>query len=422
MAYRYFTAGSVLLTTPKETFTNDFQKRLDEYFTVGTDVFNIREETYFSSGSFQTIQVRINDAIDNLTGVKLGDDYKTILFQDIEHAVSLGYKFYFDGCYWITVNTDNIKSLAASCTVRRCNNVLRWTDSNGNLLSEYCVIDYKIGTPDNKNRTDPLIPDGTIDIFSQLNTRTRTIKENQRFLFGNEDNWVAYRIYGGGLNNYLNNQTTDNDSAQILAIALGKVFVDEDTDDIVNGIADRYKNLFTIEISPSAINGGIGDSILLNAVVYLNGNPVDKDYQFYSNNTSIATISGSVVNLIGSGSCIVTGCMVLNMDVTDSVNIVVSGSFVENDVRVIPIPDYILQNNAQSYSVYLYNNGIQEANVFTFEVANSNVPESYYTLTTIDGNNFSVENKHLYLDYPLVIDCTSGSISKQISIVLRGAW
>jgi hypothetical protein len=242
MAYKYFTAGSpTMLNTPKDNWVNDFQDILDANFYNASDVFTIRHETFFSSGSYIDIDVRINSAIDSATGEKLGDDFKNLLFQSIDVAPKKGEKFYFDNNYWLVVNTDNIKSLAATCTIRRCNNVLRWTDETGNLYYEHCIIDYRMSTTRNRVRSDPLVPDGTIKIFTQLNTQTKTIKENQRFLFGNPNQWVAYMIYGGGISNFLNNITIDNNSSQFMELNLGKNYVNENTDNIALGIADYYK-------------------------------------------------------------------------------------------------------------------------------------------------------------------------------------
>ena len=87
-----------------------------------------------------------------------------------------------------------------------------------------------------------------------------------------------------------------------------------------------------------------------------------------------------------------------------------------------PNPDFILQGDTTSYTVYLYTNGVQQADVFTFTLGNNDVPVENYTLSTISGNSFSVKNVKVYMDDPLVIDCTSGSNTKQLSILLKGSW
>ena len=253
MGYTYYTSASpVTFYSPKQVWTDSFNSLLDQEFYNASDVFTIKEETYFASGSYINVDVRINTTTEPGTNIKLGDDFKTLLFQSSHPTVAIDQKFYFDQNYWLITNTTFIKSLVTSAIVRRCNNILRWVDLSGNLYSEHCYIDYKPTTPDNRNRTDPIIPMGTIHVFSQLNNNTRTIREDQRFLFGNTQQWVSYRIYGGGLVNFNNLQTVTNTSAKILEMGMGKNYVNETDDNLILGIADYYK--YVVSAGSSIIN------------------------------------------------------------------------------------------------------------------------------------------------------------------------
>jgi len=75
-----------------------------------------------------------------------------------------------------------------------------------------------------------------------------------------------------------------------------------------------------------------------------------------------------------------------------------------------------------TFNVYLYLNGTVQGDTFTFALANNNVPSANYTLITIDGNHFSVQNKLVYLTYPLSITCTSGSNVRTVPIALKGSY
>ena len=423
MAYKYLIAGSpTFLQTNQENWEDAFQDYSDDMFSNASTYRTIEKESPFSTGSYVNVNVRVTSAIDNITGVKLGDDFKNIYFSGSSGSVVLGEKFYFNGSYYLVTNTDNIKRHYCSVLVRRCNNVLRWVDTNGNYYTEHCVIDYKVGTPNNINRTDPLLPDGTIQLFCQGNSKTKTIRENQRFLFGNSGAWNCYRVYGGGILNFLNESTEDNDSTKLLQFAMGKQFVNESTDDIVNGIADYNKNVLLLSISPSAIVGGIGDTYQLYDTVTSNCLVISKAITYTTSSSSVAVISGSIVTLSGSGNCIITGRLVDNSTIYDTVDITVSASVVENNIQVTPSPSYILQGDTQEYSVYIYNNGVVTAGSFVFVVANDDVPTDNYILTTTGSNSFSVENLEFYLDNPLVINAISDSLSKEISILLKGSY
>ena len=130
MSFKYYPAPSPPISA-SATLITQFQDLLSDQFTISTDVFSIQEEIVFSSGSYITETVRITSATDPDTGIKLGDDWKRILFKDIDHTTGIGRKFYFSENIWLTVNSEFIKSLTASATVRRCSNVLRWMLNDG---------------------------------------------------------------------------------------------------------------------------------------------------------------------------------------------------------------------------------------------------------------------------------------------------
>ena len=240
MGYKYFNLNQPP-TSAGDVMINEIQANIYENFNNASTYFTIQEETFFASGSFQDTEARINRGINAYTGDKLGDDFKYIIFKDLNHATMQGYKYFFDNDYWIVTNTEIIKNLAASCLVRKCNNMLRWVDSNGNLYSEPCFIEYKISRPrDQTSTTNPVIPEGYISVTSQQNAKTRKIRPNQRFLFGNPDYRICYKIFGDGVNNFLNIDTTDDYSARTVNFSMGGFNINEETDDLVNGYANRW--------------------------------------------------------------------------------------------------------------------------------------------------------------------------------------
>jgi len=422
MAYKYYTSGSPSTTyRVNELWKNDFNSFLESDFYNSPSVYTIQEEVVFSSGSFVDVDVRVTTAISNDTGLKLSDDFKQILFKP-NHTAKLGYRYRFDNNDWLLTNVNVIKSYTTTGLARRCNNSLRWVDQNGVSYNEPCIIDYKIASPNNNN-TDPITGEGTIHIFTQHNSRTNKIKENQRFLFGNSDNWMCYRVYGGGLKNYLNNESFNNTTSPLIEFVLGKNSVNYDTDDVINGIADANKIVFSLVTSPSAILGGIGDSFELFSSVTLNGSAVSKDVAYTSSASSVATVSGSgIVDIVSTGSCVITSYLVDNTSITDTTNVISSSAVVENDIRFNPTFNYVLESDIQSFTVYLYQNGVQQSDLFTTTVFDYNVPSENYTLTNVDGNNFTLKNNEKFLDYPLILTFTTGSISKNLEIELRGAW
>jgi len=426
MAYKYFLAGSpIYFESPNQTFIREFDTNIDLEFTVASDYYTIQEEATFASGSLSNVGVRITTATDPATNEKLGDDFKTILTNSTHAALTLGQKFYFDTNYWIVYNSSSLKSLVNSAIVRRCNNVLRWIDDNGMLHTEPCAIPPEIRQSNDTSGTiNPVTPGGFIYAYAQANSVSRKIKANQRFLFGNADNWIVYKVIGNGVRNFLNNQTSNNDSCQLLELILERNFLNEDTDDLVNGIANYHSSSYSLSVIPTSITGNIGDTFQVTPTLTRNGDPITKPISYSTSASPIATVSGSgLVTLITNGSCIITGCMTNNTSASAVIPVTVSASAVSNyEIRVSPDSDYILEGETKTYDVKLYLDGVVQADTFTFIINDANVPLDKYTLASPNGNTFVLTNNAYYLDYPLVISCTSGTHNRLLSISLRGAW
>jgi len=426
MPYKYFTvAESITFQTPKESILSDFQANVDAEFSVAPDIYTIQEEVPFSAGLYIDVDVRINSAISSETGIKLSDDFKKIIFQDLSHDAEIGYKYYFDSNYYLAMNSDVTKTFVSSITARRCNNELRWMDSDDNSRSEHCVIDYSIKRPsDSVGQSAPVTGEGFIVVYTQLNDITRKIKSGQRFLFGNSDGWKAFKIFGNGIQNFLNQNTEDNDSCKLLMLEMGADTVNEDVDNTTDGIADFYKNVYSLTLTPSSISGSVGDTFQISADLELNDISITKDMTYVSSASSIATVSssGSVI-LVANGSTDILVYVSNNTSASAVCSVVVSAiSVAPYEIRVTPADDTILEGLTTTFTVYGYVGGVQQADVYLFTLADSNVPHDNYTLTTVSDNSFSVRNNSMYLSYPLIITATSGSYTENIEIQLRGAW
>lgn len=107
-----------------------------------------------------------------------------------------------------------------------------------------------------------------------------------------------------------------------------------------------------------------------------------------------------------------------------------------NNNKITPVPpvsgkqDLITPNvntiyqgtdNIQTFNVYAYSNSVKQTDIFT--VAISGVPSSYYNLTVVDGNTFSIVNNYgMYMDSKLHILCTDTVDNSTVSmdVVLGG--
>ena len=426
MSYKYYDSASPGYLTPSEHFIDEFRALIDDSFLLASDVFTIQEETSFASGAMQDVVVRVNQGASTVGGQKMGDDFKLILFQDLDHEAQAGSLYYFDENYWIAYNTNLLKNLAKSVLVRRCNNVLRWTDPSGNYHESYCSIDYPVKRPTDYVRTlDPVIPGGFINIISQMNDETVLIKSGQRFLFGHPSNWNCFKVYGSGIRNFLNEKTEDNESVGLLAIVVGTDFVNRDTDNLLLGIADYHDIAYTFSAYPTSFSGDIGDSFVLQPNLKKNGFPSDDEVSFESSGSIISVDDDGLVALLGYGDGSIEMYVSDNTSASATINIeVISGAIPDYEIRVTPSELFIYERESKTFQVEAYFRGVSQSETFdlSFDVSGSIVPASNYVFTDLGNNQFEIENLKKFLDYPLIIEAESGSLQRDIEIELRGAW
>lgn len=437
MAYTYkyipssFGASAQKGNAPKNQYTDLFQRTLNEQFYNSTNWWTIEEETYVGSAEYADMDVRIAHVINAETGLKLGDDWKTLLFKERDHEAELGKQYRFDDNTWLTINTEIIKNLTATCTIRRCNNTLRWIDeATGKYYEEPCCIEYLVKEPrDYATQGSPFItPGGFLHIEMQFNDRSNLIKENQRFLFGNPNHWTCYKVIGTGINDFRNITTYDNQSARILTLDLVANMVNPELDDIVNGLADVYTNLYVVTLSSASAQANVGDTLWLTSSTTYNGDSVEREMEWTSSDSRIATVSGSsgsaLVTMIALGSCHITANVALNSASAACLITVTGSPIVNNEILISPDINYVLEGKSRNYAVYLYENNIQQADTFTITCTGSDVSATSYTFTQTDGNHFTLINNLRDINSYLTIHCVSGSVipEKTYKIYLRGAW
>lgn len=423
--YKYIPAGAPIQVSPKDDYIALMQEVLNSEFYNSSDWFVIEEETALASGEYQEIDARINYAIDSTTGERVGDDFKKIIFKELSHYTSLGLQYRFDNNIWLTIEVDKIKTLAATATVKRCNNTLRWMDENGSIHSVPCSINYLI--KENRDYATAgsalTVPSGMIEVVTQFNDVSNKINANQRFLFGNPGNWVAYRVEGGGIANFNLLETNNLNSAGLVRLSMVVDYVNPQVDDVVNGIANVVSQNYQLSLTETGISGGVGQTYQLFPVITLNGNTVQRNVTWVSSDTSKATVSNGYVTLLDTGSAIITCSLEDNASVFATCTISISSSPVDNYTIVMsPDKNYVLEGSTETFLVYLYKNGIQQSDAFSFSLNSNSVPSSKYTYTVLGANSFSVKNNAMFLTDSLNITATSGVYSETYSITLKGGW
>jgi len=422
-------AGAQKGTVPKSDYVDLFQHTLDEQFYNASNWWTIQEETEIGSREYRPIDVRIAHVINAETGLKLGDDWKTLFFKSTETPPMLGRIYVFDDNVWLTTNIETEKNLTATCTIRRCNNTLRWLDEEtGHFYEEPCAIEYLVKEPrDYATQGSPFkTPGGFLHIEAQFNTRTNLISENQRFLFGNPRHWTGYRVIGTGINDFRNTKTYEWREAKVITIDMIADFVNDELDDVINGIANAGVNLYTVDITETNINGAPGDMIDLHASVTYNGHSAIRNIIWNSSDRSIASVdSAGKVTFLSVGECTITANIEGNPTADTCSVIVTETPLINNEIRLSPDKNYVLEGATQEFSVYLYNNNILQADKFTITCNPNGIsPDNFVFTGGSSINSFTVQNKIRDLNSKLTITCVceTEAISKDIDVYLRGAW
>lgn len=427
MALKYYNAQKAILKSPKEFYRDNFSEIFDANISNAPNYFDdIQVEKNYGLKDFKFTSARVDSVINPSTGYKYGDDYKSFVFSPKDDPTYVGRLLKWKDSYWLCINANTYESCANGCICRRCNNSLRWIDTNGKFISEPCIIDYNIMESGDYQGKDTTIIGGFEKIWCQRNALTKTIKSNQRFLFGVPSNPICYKVYANGIRNFLNSKIDDYDSPSVIELTVGGNYLNKSTDDFERLIANAYTNQYSITINQDNIQQLVGFKTQLTADVKQEDEIVDKPILWKSSDKKICSIDNEGnIECLSLGKATVTACLSDNVDVEHSIDINVVES-IKNEyfVQVTPqnyeYENSILQGDTVIYDCILYKNGIAQDDAFTFKVT-TNATSKDYKFSVIDGNHFKVSNKKKSSNN-LDIICTSGENVYEYVITLKGAW
>lgn len=326
---------------------------------------------------------------------------------------------------WLCIALDSSTLYQQKGKIRRCTNEIRFYNAHGQLIKIPCVFDDKINSEKDVALTGLKYINGITTLYMQDNVESEQLRPNQRLLFGRPGMWTAFKVVSVGVNNFMNEIYWDNTTAGLLEVTMEASYVNEGTDDLVNGIADA--NRYSIKIDVGDISASVGDSIVLTATVLKNGKTiVDRPVVWYSSDENVATVDGGIVTILNNGFVTVTACLDDNREVRDSIAINIPA--ISDDVYTVVVSPYaensygILQGDTTTFDCYLYKNGFVEPDVFTFAVSDdTTVPDACYKFNVVDGNSFSVKNVRR-ADGTVFVVCRSGEHEFVANIKLKGAW
>jgi len=229
---------------------------------------------------------------------------------------------------------------------------------------------------------------------------------------------------GGGINNYNNNFTANLMSTGLLRLSLLANQVNENTDDLVNGVADYGEYNYTVTLNESAISLAVGSSYTLIPTVELNEQTVSKNVVWSSSNNAVATVSSNgTITPLKIGTTQIQCALFDNPSITDTCSISITAIGADNySILLTPNKDYIFEGEEQVFTTVLYENGLAQSDVFTYSLNTNGVPTDNFQYNVLSGNTFWVRNIKRYDLKSLMFTATSGINSIQIPIKLKGSW
>ena len=416
-----------LVKKPHDAYLSHLQALINERWENSTQtIFSVYQQADIGSDEWIEQPISIDTAIDIGTGFKTGDDFKVFSHKNISADMKLGIMFRTEEDYWICTNTNGYASPTNSCEVRRCNNVMKWIDpETGFVNQQWCAIDYELSSPRPSKDKDIIVADGHIIVLVQGNDLTRSIPKNQRFIF----NGLAFKV--SAYQTLLNKDDVTFHS-NLLYIDMYADTI-QPSDDLVNGVANATDYQYAFELQPDVTEQIDGFTGQILSTVTCNGEVVDREINWTGNDFVTVNEDGSytlngTIPPSNDGEddegddepvekiAVITATLKGNPNVTASCSIKIVDEIEDTvDIIIDPLFSEVRQSLPQSFSVYLYKNGVQQDDAIT--CITSGLTNKYFTLTQ-DGHDFVLTVKDIS-PTPLTLMFTVDEYSETIDVLLK---
>lgn len=412
----YFNAlENDMLLSPNEKWREQQQALYNAQWENTSARIVVKEQAGIGLDIFGDIEVWINKAIGTTsTFMKNGEDYRQLVFKDIDKPCLRGIYYQFENNWWITDFVNPSQGLVSDIVVRRCNNVLRMIDpDNGSIFTIPCVIDYDMTSPNVQVSSHIITPNNHAIVFVQANEDTmRLFKLNTRFLLGGR----PFKL--NAFQNALLQETL-NSAPTVLYFDL---YLDElhAKDNKEQQIAYNGDFVYNIMIDSNNLELANGTTGILSANVLLNGEEVNRVIQWSSSDCGIVNINqNGEYSVVGQNRDVATITAALdgNDNVRAQITITVADASTIQPLMVFsPVFDKIRQYQTITMDITVsYGNEI-----IIPQIVQADSPSSILELSLNDNklnikcNNISVEkqliNIHVSNDNPMF------NISKTIEI------
>ena len=288
MSFELFQIGvdNGYIEAPNDYYRNLQQAFIDSEWENTSTRITIEEQDKFGPLTFHKTEAWINRGIGQATTfMKNGEDFRQLVFKDIDKKCERGWMYRFEDNYWIVDFTSPSQGLVKDNIVRRCNNWLRIVDpENGSIFSYPCVIDYDMTSPSIQVNSNIITPNNHAIVIIQANKDTmRLCKLNTRYMLGGR----PFKLYS--FQNALHKNLSWDSEPNVLYLDL---YLDEEhaKDDKVNDVADNGDFNYAVKIESDNLIVTEGSTGQLNASITLNGAEVNREIVWASSDNNIVSI------------------------------------------------------------------------------------------------------------------------------------
>lgn len=413
----------------EKTIIDNYFSKIDQVWEYAPDIEIVEIQKDFGSTEYYPYKMRVERVFNAKTQDTRSDDWKEFLSPEPDFDLPYGLYLRWKNNYWIVYNKENFDYPTRGVICRRCITTFNWIDEWGNLR-EYPV---SIGKP--KEASDYVNvqftnPGGFNVFYMQLDQYSKYIRPNDRFMVGNDGYWTSYKVQGGGVANYLREETMNATSTGLLSLICFTYEGNDDTDNLEIGVANYYEKIFTMELDQYEIQQYSGFSTKI--IPTIKRGTIIKDnveLSWQSSDENIVTVNeDGTITLINEGEADVICTMTKNDSVTKSVHIINMGEKEEGqeeekfyEARIYPNIHEIKQGISQTYVIeYYINDNVASPQEITIKIDRNNVPKQNFVFTTND-NTFTITNKTKYFESPLKVHVKVDDIELNEDYWLVGA-
>lgn len=413
----------------EKTIIDNYYSKIDQVWEYAPDVEMVEIQKDFGSEEYYFYKMRAVRVFNAKTQDTRSDDW--IEFFSPEQDFNLPYGLYikWKNNYWIVYNKENLNYPTKGVICRRCITTFNWLDEWGNLR----VYPVVIGKP--KEASDYVNvqftnPGGFNVFYLQLDQYSKYLRPNDRFLIGNTGCWSSYKITGGGVSNYLREETMNSTETGLLSLICYIYEGNDDTDNLETGIANYYEKVFTINLDQYEVQQYTGFSVKIIPTVK-RGEIIRNDVELIwkSSDDTIATVdeNGLITLMSEQGEADITCTMLKNESVSQTVHVInlgeESGEIEPTyEARVYPNIIDIKQGTSQTFTVeYYINDSITSPQDLKIEIDNNNnVPKRNFDFV-VSNNTFTITNKSKYFESPLKVNIYVDNLTLNKEYWLVGA-